>query len=87
MVRRRRDGRAVARARVMPRPRPPDAGGIMSAYEQEGFAVRFEWGPEGARELGRSSRVVIVVDVLSFSSAVDVAVARGAGVFVDLRAR
>jgi 2-phosphosulfolactate phosphatase len=52
----------------------------MSAYDQEGFAVRFEWGPEGARELGVSSRVVIVVDVLSFSSAVDVAVARGARV-------
>jgi 2-phosphosulfolactate phosphatase len=52
----------------------------MSAYDQQDFSVRFEWGPEGARELGRVSRVVIVVDVLSFSSAVDVAVARGARV-------
>jgi 2-phosphosulfolactate phosphatase len=52
----------------------------MSAYDQEGFAVRFEWGPDGARVLARTSRVAIVVDVLSFSSAVDVAVARGARV-------
>jgi 2-phosphosulfolactate phosphatase len=50
----------------------------MSAYDQQDFAVRFDWGPEGARELARLSRAVIVVDVLSFSTAVEVAIARGA---------
>ncbi|HEV2642901.1 MAG TPA: 2-phosphosulfolactate phosphatase [Candidatus Elarobacter sp.] len=52
---------------------------------QEAYRVRFERGEHGA--LGLLSRrppdvrVAIVVDVLSFSTAVDVAVARGAHVF------
>jgi 2-phosphosulfolactate phosphatase len=53
----------------------------MGIYDQDGFRVRFEWGPEGLRALGTAPRVVVVVDVLTFSTAVDVAVARGASVF------
>lgn len=36
------------------------------------------WGPDGARELAARSDLLIVIDVLSFSTAVDVAVSRGA---------
>lgn len=49
-------------------------------YEQAGFDARFEWGIEGVRRLGPLSNVLIIVDVLSFSTAVDVAVVRGARV-------
>jgi len=36
------------------------------------------WGPEGARELVQRSDLLIVIDVLSFSTAVDIALSRGA---------
>jgi 2-phosphosulfolactate phosphatase len=39
------------------------------------------WGPSGLRDLAPRSDVVIVVDVLRFTTAVDVAVARGARVY------
>jgi 2-phosphosulfolactate phosphatase len=44
------------------------------------LSVELEWGAAGARALGAHCDVLIVVDVLSFSSAVDVAVGRGASV-------
>lgn len=54
----------------------------MSAiYDQSGFDARFDWGTDGATELGGTSRVLIVVDLMSFSTAVDVAVARGAAAY------
>jgi 2-phosphosulfolactate phosphatase len=56
-------------------------GASMGIYDQDGFRVRFEWGPEGVRALGSAPMVVVVVDVLTFSTAVDVAVSRGALVF------
>jgi 2-phosphosulfolactate phosphatase len=40
--------------------------------------VRCEWGLKGVRSLAPQSDAAVVVDVLSFSTAVDVAVARGA---------
>jgi 2-phosphosulfolactate phosphatase len=52
----------------------------MGIYDQDGFRVRFEWGPDGLRALGSAPAVVVVVDVLTFSTAVDVAVSRGASV-------
>ena len=48
--------------------------------DQDGHRVRFEWGPSGLRRLAPVSDVVVIVDVLSFTTAVDVALGRGATV-------
>lgn len=50
-------------------------------YQQEGYALRFDWGLRGLEAMLEDSEVIVVVDVLSFSSAVDVAVERGAWVY------
>jgi 2-phosphosulfolactate phosphatase len=70
-----------------PRPRPsrPDlsaerqgrwAGKKMSFTSQDAFDVRCEWGPQAVAAL-RDCRTFVVVDVLSFSTCVAVAAARG----------
>ena len=46
-------------------------------YQQEGYAYRFDWGLEGLRALAPVADVVIVVDVLRFTSAVSAAVEGG----------
>jgi 2-phosphosulfolactate phosphatase len=40
-----------------------------------------EWGPEGARKFDGSVGAIIIVDVLSFSTCIDIAVSRGAIVY------
>jgi len=50
-------------------------------YQQEGFSLRFDWGLPGLQGLLPVSDVIVVVDVLSFSSAVDIAVGCGAWVY------
>jgi 2-phosphosulfolactate phosphatase len=45
------------------------------------FDVRLEWGLAGARELSMSCATLVVVDVLSFSTSVEIAVSRGATVY------
>jgi len=44
---------------------------------QPGSGARFEWGLAGAAELAKACVVLVVVDVLSFTTSVDVAVGRG----------
>ena len=44
------------------------------------MTVLCEWGLQGVRSLAPQSDAVIIVDVLSFSTAVDIAVARGAAI-------
>jgi 2-phosphosulfolactate phosphatase len=43
--------------------------------------VGLEWGPQGLRQLSERCECVVIVDVLSFSTSVAVAVARGAAVW------
>jgi 2-phosphosulfolactate phosphatase len=45
------------------------------------MSVALEWGPVGAKELAERCDVIVVVDVLSFSTALTVAVERGAKVW------
>ncbi len=50
-------------------------------FDQAEFQVRCEWGLRGLRELAPSSDVLIIVDVLSFTTALDIATARGAIIY------
>ena len=47
---------------------------------QDGFAYQFDWGVDGLVALGPAAAVVVLVDVLRFTTAVSVAVERGATV-------
>ncbi|MBW4690903.1 MAG: 2-phosphosulfolactate phosphatase [Lyngbya sp. HA4199-MV5] len=53
----------------------------MSFYDQSAFNLRCEWGTKGVVQLAPISDVVIIVDVLSFSTCVEIATSRGAIVF------
>lgn len=46
---------------------------MISPYQQAGFRVRVDWGPQGADAVGAGAAVVAVVDVLSFTTALTVA--------------
>ena len=50
-------------------------------FDQQEFDIRCEWGAQGVTVLAPISDVVIIVDVLSFSTSVDIAVHQGAAVF------
>jgi 2-phosphosulfolactate phosphatase len=52
---------------------------VTSPYAQDGFRVGFDWGPVGAQVVAGS--LVAVVDVLSFTTAVTVAVDLGIDVY------
>ena len=49
----------------------------MTVYEQDGYGIRLEWGPDGVRALAPHCAVVIIIDVLVFTTSVDVALGRG----------
>src|SRR5438093_239720 len=61
----------------MPHRCDPTAGMAGDPHAQEGFQRRFDWGLSGARRLAPHVDVAVVVDVLSFATSVDIAVARG----------
>jgi 2-phosphosulfolactate phosphatase len=49
-------------------------------FGQRAYRVRFDWGPVGAAAIASGAAVVVVVDVLSFTTALTVAVERGISV-------
>ena len=50
-------------------------------FDQQEFDIRCEWGEHGIAVLAPISDVMIIIDVLSFSTSVEVAVTQGAIVF------
>ncbi|MEM9807446.1 MAG: 2-phosphosulfolactate phosphatase [Cyanobacteria bacterium P01_D01_bin.56] len=50
-------------------------------FDQANFDIRCEWGQQGIKHLATTSDVVIIVDVLSFSTCVEIATTRGATIF------
>jgi len=53
----------------------------MAPHDQHGADIRFDWGPNGLDALlAGGVRTVVVVDVLRFTTALDVACGRGAAV-------
>ena len=50
-------------------------------YDQAEFEIRCEWGEQGVIQLAPISDVIIIVDVLSFSTSVEIATNKGAIIF------
>ena len=51
------------------------------AYSQSGFGVRFDWGMQGATAISAGAAAVVVVDLLSFTTTLSVALDAGVQVF------
>ena len=64
-----------------PAPQPWSSWWTHMTADQSEFDLRFEWGPRGLETLAPVSDAVVIVDVLTFSTAVTVAAARGGAVF------
>lgn len=54
---------------------------INDVFAQDGYRLRLEWAAEGVAALAAHCAVLVIVDVLSFSTSVDVALGRGGRVF------
>ncbi|RHW26539.1 2-phosphosulfolactate phosphatase [Nocardioides immobilis] len=50
---------------------------MTTAHGQATYDVRLDWGPTGGAAVARGADVAVVVDVLSFTSTLGIAVARG----------
>jgi 2-phosphosulfolactate phosphatase len=64
---------------VAPQQRGLASGPTMTAFTQKAWACRCEWGPAAVLALAPAD-VIIVVDVFSFTTCVDVATSRGAAI-------
>lgn len=56
------------------------AGDLAAALTQADHDVRFDWGPDGLAAVAAGAATVVIVDVLRFTTALSVAVGRGARV-------
>jgi 2-phosphosulfolactate phosphatase len=54
---------------------------VQPYHRQTEYRIRCEWGAEAIRYLAPGCDAIVIVDVLSFSTCVDVAVSRGATIF------
>ena len=61
---------------------PAYAGGVSTPFDQSRYQVRFEWGAAGLARAAASD-IVVVVDVLRFSTAVTDRIAAGETVALD----
>lgn len=50
---------------------------LVTVFEQDGFDLRVEWGLDGVHALGPHCAVLVIVDVLVFTTTVDVVVGQG----------
>lgn len=64
---------------VSDRPPTPSIAvdGAATAHGQESYDVRLDWGPTGGAAVARGADVAVVVDVLSFTTTLGIAVSRG----------
>jgi 2-phosphosulfolactate phosphatase len=53
----------------------------MNDFAQASYTVGFDWGPDGLDSLSRPEGLTIIIDVLSFTTCVSIAVDRNAVVF------
>lgn len=51
---------------------------LAAGFAQRAYPVRSEWSTEGLDRLGGDCSVLVIVDVLSFTTSVDIALGRGA---------
>lgn len=54
-----------------------EGAGIEAAHGQQSYDVRLDWGPTGGAAVARGADVAVIVDVLSFTTTLGIAVARG----------
>jgi hypothetical protein len=65
----------------------PDSTTMTDWFLQQERGVRFEWGPTGARQMAPDAACLVVVDVLSFTTSVTVAVEAGTATACRLERR
>lgn len=49
----------------------------MNYFQQLPYSVRLEWGPAAVRQLGPEVDCIVIIDIMSFSTCVNMAVERG----------
>ncbi|MFA4133023.1 MULTISPECIES: 2-phosphosulfolactate phosphatase [unclassified Brevibacillus] len=55
--------------------------GDRTVCKQLDYTARFDWGYEGVEQVGAASDMIVIIDVLSFSTCVDIVTGRGGIVY------